>query len=97
MRTSVVAVSLDASIARCAKVMIESNISSLVVINGTSLNMITKSDLVRLYAEYYRKIHLVSEFMTKNVSTISPSRAALIMIENKASRVVVTREHTRSS
>jgi len=95
MRTPVVTISLDASIAGCAKVMIENNISSLVVINGTSLRIITKSDLVRLYAEHYRKIYLVSEFMTKNVSTISPShslRAALMfMIKNKISRVVVTR------
>ena len=54
MRTPVLTVSFDASINRCAKLMIENNISSLVVINGTSLNIMTKSDLVKLYAEHLR-------------------------------------------
>jgi acetoin utilization protein AcuB len=48
-----------------------------------------------LYAEHYRKINLVMDFMTKEVFTISPSHtlhAALrLMIKNKISRVIVTR------
>lgn len=95
MRTPVLTVSFDASINRCAKLMIENNISSLVAINGTSLNIMTKSDLVKLYAEHYPKTYLVSEFMTKNVYTISPSHsihtALIFIIKNKISRVVVTR------
>ncbi|HYA81967.1 MAG TPA: CBS domain-containing protein [Candidatus Bathyarchaeia archaeon] len=95
MRTPVVTISIDASITRCAKVMIENNISSLVVMNGTSLNIMTKSDLVRLYAEHYRKTYHVSDFMTKNVCTISPSHslhtALVFMIKYKISRVVVTK------
>jgi CBS domain-containing protein len=95
MRTPVLTVSFDASINRCAKLLIENNISSLVAINGTSLNIMTKSDLVKLYAEHYPKRYLVSEFMTKNVYTISPSHsihtALTFIIKNKISRVVVTR------
>jgi CBS domain-containing protein len=66
-----------------------------VITDGTSLNILTKSDLVELYSEHYRKKHLVNEFMTKDVFTISPSHslhtAVLLMIKNKISRVVVIR------
>jgi CBS domain-containing protein len=95
MRTPIVSVNTDTSIKRCGEMMIENNISSLVVRDGTSLNILTKSDLVKLYADHYRKKYLVSEFMTKDVSTISPSHslhtALLLMIKNRISRVVVTR------
>ena len=97
MRTLIVSVNVDTSINRCAEMMIENNISSLVIRDGTSLNILTKSDLVKLYADHYRKKYLVSEFMTKDVSTISPSHslrtALLLMIKNKISRVVVIREN----
>lgn len=96
MRTPIVTVNHDASIKSCAEMMIKNDISSLVITdNGTSLSLLTKSDLVKLYSEHYRKKHLVSEFMTKDVFTISPSHslrtALLLMIKNKISRVVVTR------
>ena len=95
MRTPIFTVSIDTNINKCAKMMIENNISSLVVKDDTSLNILTKSDLVKLYAEHYRKRNLVRDFMTKDVFTISPSHslhAALkLMIINKISRVVVTR------
>ncbi len=95
MRTPIVTVGVDTSINKCAEVMIENNISSLVITDGNSLNILTKSDLVKLYSEHYRKKYLVSEFMTKEVFTISPSHslrtALLLMIKNRISRVVVIR------
>ena len=95
MRTPILTVEMDTNINRCAKMMIENNISSLVVTNGTSLNILTKSDLVKLYAEQYKNISLVSEFMTEDVFTVSPSHSIhtviLLMIKNKISRVIVTR------
>ena len=95
MRIPIVTIDPDASINRCAEVMIENNISSLVITDGNSLNILTKSDLVKLYSELYRKKYLVSEFMTKDVFTISPFHslhtALLLMIKNRISRVVVTR------
>jgi CBS domain-containing protein len=96
MRTPIVTVNHDASIKRCAEVMIENDISSLVITDhGTSISILTKSDLVKLYSEHYRKKHIVSEFMTKDVFTISPSHslrtALLLMIKNKISRVVITK------
>jgi CBS domain-containing protein len=95
MRSPIVTVSVDASINTCAKMMIENNISSLIVIDDPSLNILTKSDLVKLYAEHYKETYLVNEFMTKDVYTISPSHslhtALILMIKNKISRLVVTR------
>jgi CBS domain-containing protein len=94
MRTPVVTVKAEESIDKCAKMMIENDISSLVIINGTDLNIQTKSDLVKLYADNYKKRYLVSKFMTNSVYTVSPSHslhtALLLMIKNKISRVVVT-------
>ncbi len=96
MRTPILTVGMDTNINICAKMMVENNISSLVVTNGTSLNILTKSDLVKLYAENYKNISLVSEFMTKDVFTVSPSHSLhtviLLMIKNKISRVIVTKE-----
>jgi len=93
MRTPVVTVNGDASINKCAEMMINNNISSLVASDGTSLNILTKSDLVRLYSEHYRKKYTVSDFMTKDVFTVLPSHslrtALLLMIKNQISRVVV--------
>ena len=95
MRAPILTVGMDTNINRCAKIMIENNISSLVVMNGTSLNILTKSDLVKLYAEHYKNASLVSEFMTKDVFTVSPSHslhtALMLMIKNKISRVIVTK------
>jgi CBS domain-containing protein len=95
MRTPIITVNPDVTLKRCAEMMIENDISSLVITNDTSLNILTKSDLVKFYAEHYIKKYSVDEFMTKDVFTISPSHslhtALLLMIKNRISRVVVTR------
>lgn len=95
MRTPIFTVSMDTSINNCAKMMIENGISSLVVTNGTSLNILTKSDLVKLYSGHYKNTSLVSEFMTTDVFTVSPSHslhtAIMLMIKHKISRVIVTK------
>jgi CBS domain-containing protein len=95
MRTPIFTVNPDVALERCAEMMIENDISSLVITNGTTLNILTKSDLVKFYAEHYIKKYSVNEFMTKDVFTISPSHslhtALLLMIKNRISRVVVTR------
>ena len=52
--------------------MIENKISSLVIIDNAQVNILTKSDLVRLYAENHKREHLIKDFMIKSVITISP-------------------------
>jgi CBS domain-containing protein len=96
MRSPIITVTSDTSIETCAKLMIENKISSLAVIDNTQVNILTKSDLVKLYAENHRREHLIKDFMTKSVITISPLHslrwALVLMIKNKISRLVVTRE-----
>ncbi|MGE5662408.1 MAG: cyclic nucleotide-binding/CBS domain-containing protein [Ignavibacteriales bacterium] len=96
MGSPIISVTSDTSIETCAKLMIENKISSLAVIDNTQVNILTKSDLVKLYAEDHRREHLIKDFMTKSVITISPLHslrwALILMIKNKISRLVVTRE-----
>ena len=96
MRSPIITVTGDTSIDACTKMMIENKISSLVVIDNAQVNILTKSDLVKLYAEDHKREHLVKDFPTKNVITISPSHslrwALILMIKNKISRLVVTLE-----
>ena len=96
MRSPIITVTANTSIDTCAKMMIENKISSLVVIDNAHVSILTKSDLVKLYAENHRREHFIKDFMTKNVITISPSHslrwALILMIKNKISRLVVTRE-----
>jgi acetoin utilization protein AcuB len=70
-------------------------ISSLIV-TDYGINIFTKSDLVKLYAESYRQINYVKDFMTKDVLTILPSHslhtAISVMIKNGVSRVIVTKD-----
>lgn len=72
MGSPIISVTSDTSIETCAKLMIENKISSLAVIDNTQVNILTKSDLVKLYAEDHRREHLIKDFMTKSVITISP-------------------------
>lgn len=65
MRSPIISVTSDTSIETCAKLMIENKISSLAVIDNTQVNILTKSDLVKLYAEDHRREHLIKDFMTK--------------------------------
>lgn len=96
MGSPIISVTSDTSIETCAKLMIENKISSLAVIDNTQVNILTKSDLVKLYAEDHRREHLIKDFMTKSVITISSLHslrwALILMIKNKISRLVVTRE-----
>jgi len=51
MRSPIISVAADTSIDTCAKMMIENKISSLVVVDNAYVTILTKSDLVKLYAE----------------------------------------------
>jgi len=44
MRTPIITVNPDVTLKRCAEMMIENDISSLVITNDTSLNILTKSE-----------------------------------------------------
>lgn len=50
-----------------------------------------------MYAENYKQINNVRDFMTKNVLTLLPSHslhsALSVMLKNKVSRVIVTKDN----
>ncbi len=95
MSKELVTVDEESDLRKCAKLMLERGISSLIVVDGKKnlKGIFTKSDLVFAYVENYAGEHLVSEFMTKKVFTVAPDEAiymAILLMETyKVSRIVV--------
>lgn len=82
------------SLEKCAQIMIEKKMSSLVVGNKHNLEGIfTKTDLVRYYAENYVGKNKVVDYMTSDyVSTHSAAplfKVVRKLLENKISRLIV--------
>lgn len=83
----------------CAEMMLEKEISSLVVVDneGVLKGIITKSDMVEAYARHYPRKLKVDQYMTKKVITVAPDEnlhmVLLLMSDNQISRVIVTRDH----
>jgi CBS domain-containing protein len=83
----------------CAKLMLNNNISSLVIVkanndNNSILNgIITKSDLLDAYARSFGGDVTINEYMTKKVLTVEPDESVhivlLIMADGNVSRVIV--------
>lgn len=79
----------------CSKLMLKNNISSLVVTDngGKDKGIITKTDLVELYAYHQSAFCKVHECMQKKVQTVSPDETihmiAMLMDLYDISRVVV--------
>jgi CBS domain-containing protein len=83
----------------CARMMLEKEISSVVVVDneGVLKGIITKSDMVEAYARHYPRKLKVDQYMTKKVITVTPDENLhmifLLMSDNQISRVIVTRDH----
>jgi len=83
----------------CARMMLEKEISSVVVVDneGVLKGIITKSDMVEAYARHYPRKLKVDQYMTKKVITVAPDEnlhmILLLMSDNQISRVIVTRDH----
>jgi CBS domain-containing protein len=101
MNKDLIEVNEEKELKSCAKLMLEHNVSSLLVLDDDRLlkGIVTKSDLVHSYAMHYahRKLveDIVQKYMTKKVLTVDPDEpihmALMLMTDNKVSRVVVTR------
>lgn len=101
MNKNLITVNRGSDLKSCAKLMLEHNISSILVLDEAGLldGIVTKSDLVESYAMHYAHRKLVEDavehYMTKKVLTVTPDEpihmALMLMTENKVSRVVVTR------
>lgn len=91
----VISVKKDASLAECARKMIEHGISSLVVVdeNGETFGIFTKTDLLDLYTKHFAGRATVEQYMTREVKTVRPDEpvhSVLMLMANWGiSRVVV--------
>lgn len=84
----------NAPIKKAAGLMIKKNISSILVLDGESLvGIITKTDLLRAYAENYAGAFKNRELMSRNVVTANRyhavSHLAGLMSENNFGRIVI--------
>jgi CBS domain-containing protein len=99
MSKDLVTVQENSDSRKCAGLMLEKGISSLIVVDGNKnlKGILTKTDLLYAYIQNYAGNHLVGEFMTKRVLTLAPDEALhmaiLLMNSHKVSRVVVVKDN----
>lgn len=97
MTEKLITVDEHTDLKKCAKLMLDKEISSLIVTDGKGLlkGIFTKSDLVGAYVKHYSGKQVVADYMTRRVFTVAPDEAThmvlLIMANNRVSRVVVVR------
>jgi CBS domain-containing protein len=97
MQTNLITVTEDTDIKTCAQLMLDNQISSLIVLdgNGNLTGIFTKTDLTEVYSKYYESGNLVEDYMTAKVFTVVPSHSIhtvlATMVRNKISRIVVVR------
>lgn len=97
MSKDLVTVEEDSDSRKCAKLMLENGISSLIVVNRSKnlKGILTKTDLLHAYVENFADKHSIREFMIKRVLTIAPDEALhmaiLLMSSHKVSRIVVVK------
>jgi CBS domain-containing protein len=97
MSKDLVTVEGDSDSRKCARLMLEKGISSLIVVdrNKNLQGILTKTDLLYAYIENFAGERLIGEFMTKRVLTLAPDEAlhmsVLLMNSHKVSRIVVVK------
>jgi len=91
----------ETDVSKCAKLMLDNNISSLVITanntdnrnNSVLRGIITKSDLLDAYVKSYGGKVTVNQYMTKKMQTVRPDEpihmVLLIMADSNVSRVIV--------
>lgn len=97
MSANLITVDGQSDLTACAKLMLDKDISSLIVNDskGDLKGIFTKSDLVGAYAKHYAGKNSVESYMTKRVFTVTPDETThmvlLLMTNNNVGRVVVVR------
>ncbi len=97
MNRNLITVDEQSDLNTCAKLMLDKEISSLIVTDskGHLKGIFTKSDLVGAYAKYYAGKNLVQEYMSEDVFVVAPDDTThtvlMLMVNSKVSRVVVVR------
>ncbi|HET7344801.1 MAG TPA: CBS domain-containing protein [Nitrososphaeraceae archaeon] len=106
MSKNLIIVTEDQDVSSCAKLMLQNNVSSMIVVNNEKndnysylTGIFTKSDLVEAYARHYIGKNSVAQYMAKRVFTVAPDEtihtALMLMINNKVSRVVVVTKNNK--
>ncbi len=97
-RNELILVQKDASVQFCAKSMLNNNISSLFVSNseGQIKDIITKTDLIEIFAYHCYGYFPVKECMTSKVITAAPDDSInfiySLMHTHKISRIVIVKD-----
>jgi CBS domain-containing protein len=94
MSANLVLVKPDVDVRTAANIMLDNDISSLLLVNEERLaGIVTKTDVCRHYAERCEGVFKVRDFMTKNVIYVKPKhslfRAMNLMVKHDISRVLV--------
>jgi len=95
MKKNLVTINQNSEIKNCTRLMLKNNISSLVLLDdeGIQNGIITKSDLVELYAYHFMNKYLSKDWMTKKVHTVDLYEnihiILLLMNIHKISRLIV--------
>ncbi|MEM0317044.1 MAG: CBS domain-containing protein [Candidatus Nezhaarchaeales archaeon] len=94
MSGNLVLVRPDLDVRTVANIMLDSDISSLLVVDGEKLlGIVTKTDICRYYAEHCKGVFKVRDFMTPHVIYVKPMhslfRVMNLMIKHNISRVLV--------
>ena len=95
MTKTLVTAEFNSSIAKIAKIMLDNNISSVVVSDseGDPHGIITKTDLVEYYAYHVKNKHKINDSMSEKVYTVFPDEnihmIMLLMNNYNISRIVV--------
>ncbi|RLG39755.1 MAG: hypothetical protein DRO05_08090 [Thermoproteota archaeon] len=95
MTKDLVTITPDTSLYDAAKTMIDRGISGLPVVSSNSLvGLLTKTDLVRYFADKMRGIFRVEDLMRRDVITVKESdsvkKAAKLIMKHGVKRLVVT-------
>ncbi|MFH1821536.1 MAG: CBS domain-containing protein [Methanobacteriota archaeon] len=94
MSKGVISISLGTDVVKAAAMMLDRNISSLLVMNGKKVvGILTKTDIVRYFSESLKGSFKVKDLMSKDVVTVnrlhSIARVVELMEEYGVQRVMV--------
>lgn len=98
MTKNLFTINQNSKIKNCTAVMLKNNLSSLILLDdeGFQKGIITKLDLVELYAHHFAGKYISQDWMTKKVHTIDPYEnihiILLLMNTHKISRLVVVQD-----
>ena len=95
MKKNLLTVSVNSEIKYCTSLMLKNNLSSIILVDdlGRQQGIVTKSDLVELFAYHYGNQYNLKDWMTSKVHTVDPLEnihmILLLMNIHNISRIVV--------